>query len=778
MKRALVIGLLALAACTLKSAPPNALVACGPGDSCPAGSTCDDGYCVATPGGGGDGGSSMQQGCVTDLSAGEGHSCAVRSDGTVWCWGANMTGQLGDGSYDSSATPVQVVTTTGMTSAVAVAAGYNHTCAIDGSGAVWCWGDNTAGELGDNSTHGSQTPVMTGLTSGAVQITSGYWHSCARLASGGVDCWGTNESGDIGDNTMVNQRNTPVAVALPAGLEIVDLSTADDTACAVGSDQSVWCWGENVNGELGEGSSDYNRHIMPALIKDSAAIPATQVAMSENGGCALTPTSLWCWGDNSQDQLGIDANLQRSGSPVEVTEPEPFVKIAAGDLHVCATGATGTLWCWGLGYEGQLLDNNSNNQEVPYRAYTGVTKIAGGGAHTCVLLASGELVCGGDDTYGQLGDGHFGAKGAPLALGSAAPLGSGATLAPAGYSTCAILSGGTAACWGGGGAGELGAGVFENRGTAQAVGGLSGVTQLAGGDDVNCAIAAGSAVWCWGNGYNGALANGMAEASPDPIQVPLPGPATAISVGGQHACAVLYGGAVWCWGNNFHGEVGNDTTDDQFVPVAVMGISATAIACGNGHTCALLADATVDCWGEDDNDELGQGSATGEGDSILTPIAVAGLGSGITAVAAQGSTTCAVRAADHSLWCWGAGYDGQLGQGTNSASDVPLKVPGTWARVTLGDQTVCAIDTTEELYCWGDDTVSELADNFGYDLYANQSTPTKIALTNVTQVAAGVGQVCAESSAGFACWGQDAWGQVGDGTTNYLAIDEVSLACP
>jgi len=208
---------------------------------------------------------------VVSLGAGSKHSCAVRGDGSVWCWGLNNEGQLGDNSTTDSSSPVQV---SGLTGAVGVAGGVEHSCAVKSDGSVWCWGGNDKGQLGDNSTTDSLVPVQvvgvggTGTLASVTEIDSGLKHNCVRVGDGTVRCWGLNDKGQLGDNTTTDS-SSPVQVVGVGGTGvlsgIVTIGTGGSHGCAAHQTHTVYCWGLNNAGQLGNNTTTNSQTPVTAL---------------------------------------------------------------------------------------------------------------------------------------------------------------------------------------------------------------------------------------------------------------------------------------------------------------------------------------------------------------------------------------------------------------------------------------------------------------------------------------------------------------------------------
>ena len=352
---------------------------------------------------------------IAKIAAGNGHTCAVTTTGTVKCWGLNFFGQLGDNSTTYRYTPVDVVAGPSLPALAGVSSlttGLNHTCVLISGGAK-CWGDNARGQLGDGSTTPRLTPVdVSGLAAGVVSIAAAAEHTCAVTIGGGVKCWGANLPSRLGDNTFT-QSSTPVDVIQSPPLAVFSGATAVaagarsvHTCAIVGS--GVRCWGSDVYGQLGVD--------MPALGVSPTALAVVGLASGVSalalGGahsCALTTTGgIQCWGNNSfGGQLG-DNTLTDRRTPVDVSGLTAGVSaITAGTAHTCALTTGGGAKCWGSNDIGQLGDNSMTMRltavDVSGLA-SGVTAIAAGDTHTCALISNGGVKCWGFNGYGQLGD--------------------------------------------------------------------------------------------------------------------------------------------------------------------------------------------------------------------------------------------------------------------------------------------------------------------------------------------------------------------------------------
>ncbi len=347
------------------------------------------------------------------VSAGEGHTCAIAGTGSVSCWGVNTVGQLGNNSTTSSTTPVAV---NGLTNVVALSAGANHTCALQASGDVSCWGANNSGQLGSDGNGeiglpNSLVPIAVLDLTNTVAIAAGENHTCAINSSNGVSCWGLNTSGQLGNGTTTGVIG-PVAVA---GLtNVVAISAgADANTCALLADGTVRCWGSNSNGRLGNGDTLGTTFLTPQTV--TGVINAVALTSGHGHSCALLADGrVSCWGNNVYGQVGDSVTLG-GGRPtaVVVGGVSNAVAVTAGGSYTCALAASGTVSCWGSNDRGQLGDGTKTstvnavavNNLSNAAAITAAGVFGGKLAHTCALKTDGTVSCWGGNDNGQVGDG-------------------------------------------------------------------------------------------------------------------------------------------------------------------------------------------------------------------------------------------------------------------------------------------------------------------------------------------------------------------------------------
>jgi YD repeat-containing protein len=347
------------------------------------------------------------------IDAGGFHTCGMTSGGGVKCWGLNSAGQLGDGTYTGRIIPVNVSGLSGL--ATTVSAGYQHTCALTAGGGVKCWGANGSGELGDGTTTLRLTPVdVSGLSSGVVSIAVGTRHTCALTAGGGVKCWGQNLYGQLGDGTTTNRTAAVDVSGLTSG--VIAISGGEYHSCALTASGGVKCWGGNYNGQLGDGTTTQR---LTAVSVSGLTSGVNAISAGNFHSCALTAVGgLKCWGFNPHGQLG-NGTTNQSLVPVDVSGlTSGATSVTAGINQTCAQTSAGGMKCWGLNSDGRLGDGTTTQRTTPVDVSglsSGALAATTGFNHSCALAGVYQK-CWGDNTYGQVGDGTTAQRLSPVSV--------------------------------------------------------------------------------------------------------------------------------------------------------------------------------------------------------------------------------------------------------------------------------------------------------------------------------------------------------------------------
>jgi alpha-tubulin suppressor-like RCC1 family protein len=732
------------------------------------------------------------------VSAGRRHTCIVDEADAVECWGDNKDMQLGDGTIAPKNRPVKVAGLEGKI--VEVAAGFDHTCALAAGGSVYCWGNNAYGQLGDGTQISRPAPVKVksadsegGVFAAAAHISAGGHHSCATDGKS-VYCWGIIDYRIAEGVDAVYPAVIPVAVdsnGIPDEETIVSLGSGYTHDCVLTDAGNVYCWGWNGVEQLGRGVQVYSSNV--PLKVAGLDRPARFLTVGGYHACVIhDDKTVSCWGFN---QFGQVTGIPSADSAVPRKMDGLFnaVSIGAGTYHTCAVVEGGRAKCWGdnrwraLG--GTVLDPENRLVDV-VDASASLRSIDGGGYHTCALTESGVVACWGNNRYGQLGIGTFSSQPIPTTVPGAvtpgqtpsrtAPPSNRVTSIAAGHShACAVVESGEVWCWGKNEHGSLGDGTWADSNRPVKVASLAGEIQaVVAGWEHTCALTGAGGVKCWGYNKNGELGDGTNADSSVPVDVHgLANGVVSIGAGDDHTCAVLDDGGVECWGYNKYGELGNGTEIDSNVPVKVYGLNVGVIAVAGGwdHSCALTVLGGVVCWGNNEYGQLGNGSAV---ESRSTPVIVQGLTQGVSAISAGGGHACALLQ-DASVVCWGNNQYGQLGDGTGENRKTPVAVislPIRVGQIAAGRNHTCAVGNLGELFCWGWNYYGQLGN--GFRTSSTKPVEADEFMYGALGAALGWGFTCAVTDpGGIQCWGLNESGQLGDGTNanGYLPVDVIGL---
>ena len=288
------------------------------------------------------------------VTAGYTHTCATRTDGALWCWGGNGYGELGIGTTTRVSHPHQVTAPAATGWASVTAADY-HTCATRTDTTLWCWGANIYGELGIGNTTSQDLPqqVTAPAATGWASVTAGGFHTCATRTDGTLWCWGANTYGGLGTGNTTS-RNLPQQVTVPAATGWASVTAGGFHTCATRTDTTLWCWGANGFDQLGTGNTTDQK--LPYQDSVPTSTGWASVAAGWRHTCATrTDGTLWCWGWGGFGQLGTGSwNIINPPGQIQRPASTGWSLITLGGRHTCATRPGHTLWCWGGNTTGEL----------------------------------------------------------------------------------------------------------------------------------------------------------------------------------------------------------------------------------------------------------------------------------------------------------------------------------------------------------------------------------------------------------------------------------------
>lgn len=656
---------------------------------------------------------------IVAVAAGDNFSLALCSDGTLASWGDNSVGQLGDGSTKVNSIEPLDITGKGVLAGrtvVAIRAGARHSLALCSDGRVVAWGANESGQHGNGTTLDSNLPVLVNangaLLGKTVQsISAGGKHSLALFTDGGIAAWGANASGQLGNNSTVSS-NVPVTVPKQgaiSGKTVIGLSAGGDHSLAVCSDGTVAAWGMNSSGQLGNSSNNTSFVPVPVTMNTGALLSKRVIAVSASAAHSVALCSdetTVAWGANASGSLGNNSNTS-SNIAVAVTRSgvlssKKVSAVATGGAQSFALCSDGTLTSWGLNTFGQLGNNTTETTRVPVTVTTttgalfGKTVVATsvGQSHTVVRFSNGGMASWGRNAEGQLGNNTTTNSNIPVEVFSGGVL-SGKKIAAVSAGAAhnvALCSDGTVVTWGSNSSGQLGIGTGIVSSlipiNITGLGALSGktVVAVAAGAHHSLALCSDGRVVAWGRGTSGQLGTGSTSSSSLPAAVSWAGvmagkTVVSIAAGADHNLALCSDGTLVAWGRNDFGQIGNNLAGNLSSPSrvettsgALINKTVISLAAGTNHSLVLCTDGTLAAWGSNAQGQLGTIGSNGS----FVPIAVARtigalFGKTVTKIGCGEFHSMAL-SGDGDLASWGEGVSGQLGNHTLISSDIPESV--------------------------------------------------------------------------------------------------------
>lgn len=337
--------------------------------------------------------------CWQKITTGFGHTLAIKTNGTLWAWGLNSAGQLGDGTNNpGSIVPIQIGTATNWQF---ISAGAEHSVAIKTDGTLWAWGRNSEAQLGDGTNNNSNVPIQIGTDNNWVAVSAGSEHNLAKKSNGTLWAWGGNTYGQCGNAIPPNSVATPQQVGTATNWQ--NISAVSYHSLATQADGSLWAWGLNLDGQLGDGTYT-NRDVPTAIGFDN---DWGQITTGWNHSIAIkTDGTIWAWGDNNFGQLGDGTNTNQN-RPIKIGTATNWQSITAGEGHSMAIKTNGTLWGWGRNHLGQLGNGTTADINIPTQTGTATnwSGIDAGYYFTLGIKTGNTLWSWGNNNDGQLGDG-------------------------------------------------------------------------------------------------------------------------------------------------------------------------------------------------------------------------------------------------------------------------------------------------------------------------------------------------------------------------------------
>jgi alpha-tubulin suppressor-like RCC1 family protein len=651
------------------------------------------------------------------VAVGTAHRAAIKTDGTLWVWGSNAFGQLGTNDTTQRNTPV--TTFAGGTNWKQVSGGARHTAVIKTDGTLWTWGYNTSGQLGTNDTTQRNTPVTTfaGGTNWK-QVSSGGYHTAAIKTDGTLWIWGRNNNGQLGTNDTT-QRNTPVTT-FAGGNNWKQVSCSRPNTAAIKTDGTLWTWGSGISEQLAR-FGFFLQILTPVTTfaggNNWADTPTSDpedlytISGGQSHSAAIkTDGTLWIWGSGIYGQLGTNDLTDRSTPVTTFAGGSTWKSISCARSFNTAIKTDGTLWTWGRNNNGQLGTNDLTNRSTPVTTFAGGNnwkQVSCGKFHptnTSVLAikTDGTLWTWGNNIEGQLGTNDSSARSTPVTTFAG---GTNWKQCSSGNNHCtAIKTDGTLWIWGIGTLGRLGNGITSGavRTPVTTFAGGTNWKQVISGGYHTAAIKTDGTLWTWGNNFQGQLGINDTTIRSTPVTTFAGGTNwKQVSGGNYHTTAIKTDGTLWTWGLNSTGQLGTNDTTQRNTPVTtfVGGTNWKQVSGGGQHTVVLRDDGAnkeLFLFGLNTDSQLGVPSNINltyiPGQEYTNSTNWKQVSSNFGGVS---NNNMAAIKTDGTLWTWGNNTNGQLGTNDTTQRNTPVTTfaGGTnWKKVSSGGYNIMAIE--------------------------------------------------------------------------------------
>jgi alpha-tubulin suppressor-like RCC1 family protein len=653
------------------------------------------------------------------ISLGSSFAVAIKSnDSSLWAWGLNSSGQLGDGTTVDKSSPVQI----GTNSWSIVSAGNEFVLAIDIAGNLYAWGRNSFGALGDGTNFTKSSPVQIGTSSWSF-VSTGERHSMGIDIIGRLFSWGDNSSGQLGDGTVAG-KNSPVLVPTTTYQSYKFISAGNLHTLAIrNSDSKLIAWGTNGSNRLGLSlSSTSLDQSTPTAAPSILSFKIVSAGSIHSLGIDSNDL-LFTWGAATAGVLGDNSTSGSRSSPIQIGSNTWYTG-SAGNSYTTAIRTDGSLYVWGRNDLGQLGDGTTINKSSPVQiGSSSWTKVSTNQFHTTAIDINGGLWAWGQNSDGQLGDFSLENKSSPVQVSSSInTYTSWKTISTqTGHFLAIKASDSSLWAWGRNNAGQLGIGTQVNVSIPTKVGNSSW-SAVSAGASYSSGITTNGSLFTWGVNNNGQLGDNTVVSKSSPVQI---GSLswTIISSGLRRTMGTTTDGSLYAWGLNTSGQLGDGTTVDKFFPskVAVSPVSIGSIPdkCFGSQYWIKGTDGYLYGSGLNERGQLIDGSLNNK--STFDKGTISNVSKFVKGILSNLNPTVlaefyTIIKNDGSLWTWGYNELGQLGDGTTINRFSPVQLgTSSWSFVSSGINNTLAIDINGRLFAWGqnltpDPNVGQLGD--------------------------------------------------------------------
>ncbi|MCI9389386.1 MAG: hypothetical protein HFH54_06895 [Lachnospiraceae bacterium] len=551
-----------------------------------------------------------------------GFKVAITNNGSLYCWGDNRYGQVGNGSTESQLTPVKVlenVISVSIYSVGSAMGGYISIAAITNNGDLYCWGSNGYGQVGNGSTNGQTVPIkvlsnVKSFNFSDADTAFGEVSVAAITNNGDLYCWGSNGCGQAGDENTEKQTRPKKILENVVSVELSSSMRDCVSIAAITESGDLYCWGYNAYGQVGNGNTE-DQAIPIKVLSDVKSVSLYNGCWWGSVAAITNAGDLYCWGYNAYGQVG-NGSTENQTVPIKVLDNVLSVSIydsvsivpsggSASTATVAAVTNTGDLYCWGYNAYGQVGNGSTEDQTTPVKVLSDIASVFvpdynDGQVSVAAIAKNKDLYCWGCNTYGQVGNGSTENQTIPVKILSNVTSFTSEDSFLGRRSVAALTDNRDLYCWGYNESGQAGNGNTENQLIPEKV--LSDVTSVSISEHNSgmsvAALTDNGDLYCWGDNEWGQIGNGNTENCSTPIKVL----ENVVSVSCYDTAfistaAITDNGDLYCWGSNSYGQVGNGSMEDQTTPIIILnlmsGIQPTEAPSGTPGATPIVQPTSI-----------------------------------------------------------------------------------------------------------------------------------------------------------------------------------------